>query len=347
MRNALHPWLRLGLRALAGALVATALLGRANASMTVLIGEPFGRFGTMMPVGHAAIYLDHLCADGPLKLRACRADEAPGVVIARYHRIGNIDWVATPVMEFLYAVENASQIPAWVTADDVWQLRQRYRRRYLASIVPDGQEKDKATDEWWETAGVAYNRRVWGYRLTTTAEQDARFMATLNATPNHHLYHLKKTNCANFAADMVNLYFPDAVKGGDHIADFGLMTPKQVARSVATYGQAHTELGLEVLDIAQVPGELRRSRPVRGSVEAGLKTKRYLVTLAILQPEIPVGLAVLYAIHGCWQVGAGAVLFNPASLPHSSAAPAEARSGQGADRSRMGNAPNQASEENR
>ena len=283
--------------------------------MTVLVGEPFGRFGTMMPVGHAAVYLDHLCADGPLKLRACRADEAPGVVVARYHRIGDIDWVATPVMEFLYAVERSAEIPSAATADQVWQLRQAYRRRYLAALVPDGHEKDKATDEWWETAGVAYNRRVWGYRLATTAEQDARFLAAMNEDANRHLYRLKKTNCANFAAELVNLYFPGAVKGGDHIADFGLMTPKQVARSVAAYGQAHPQLGLRVFEIAQVPGELRRSRPVRGSAEAGLKTKRYLVTLALLQPEIPVGLVLMYALHGRWQVGAGAVPFDPASLP--------------------------------
>jgi hypothetical protein len=29
--------------------------------MTVLIGEPYGRFGTMLPVGHAVIYLDRVC----------------------------------------------------------------------------------------------------------------------------------------------------------------------------------------------------------------------------------------------------------------------------------------------
>ena len=91
-------------------LLTGSVLPRARASMTVLVGEPFGNFGTMMPVGHTAIYLDHVCADVPLKLRACRVGEPEGVVVARYHRIGNIDWIATPVLEFLYAVERPEQI---------------------------------------------------------------------------------------------------------------------------------------------------------------------------------------------------------------------------------------------
>lgn len=288
-----------------------ALIKSACASLTLLVGEPFGDFGTMMPVGHAAIYLDHVCADGPLKLRMCAADEPQGVVIARYHRIGDIDWVATPVMQFLYAVDREEQVPAYATKENVVNLREAYRRRFMANIVPDGTEKDKSTDEWWETAGVAYNRRVWGYQVATTPEQDERFIATMNAAPNHHRYHVKKTNCANFAADMVNLYFPGVVKRGDYIADFGLMTPKHVARSLAEYGEAHPESSLKVMEISQVPGEFRRSRPVRGAAEAGLKTKRYLATLALIQPEIVVGLVILYLDHGRWQVGKGAELAGP------------------------------------
>lgn len=131
-----------------------------SGSLTVLVGEPFGNFGTMMPVGHTAIYLDRVCADGPLRLRMCDADEPAGVVIARYHRIGVYDWMATPVMQFLYATDRVEDVLTYATPENVWALRQRYRRRYLSWLVPDGMEKAKATDEWWETAGVAYNRRV-------------------------------------------------------------------------------------------------------------------------------------------------------------------------------------------
>ena len=288
----------------------------ARASLTVLVGEPFGNFGTMMPVGHTAVYLDRVCADGPLKLRMCRPGEQAGVAVARYHAIGQYDWIASPILEFLYAVEDPAQVPKYVTADQVWEMRQTYRRRYLSAIVPDGHEHDEFTGEWWETAGVAYNRRVWGYQIQTTEEQDERFVAMMNDRANHHLYHLRKTNCANFAADVVNFYFPGMVPRGDYIADFGLMTPKQVARCVGAYGSKHPEADLRVLEIPQVPGTLRRSRPVRGGAEAGLKTKRYLATLLVIQPEVPVALTFLYLQHGRWDISKGATVAKPSDWVH-------------------------------
>ncbi len=285
-----------------------------HASLTVLVGEPFGRFGAFLPVGHTAIYLDRVCADGPLKLRMCRNDEPHGVVIARYHRIGRIDWIATPIMQFLYATDKPEDIPAYATPRVVSEMRDRYRRNYLEAVVPDGTEKRKSIQEWWETAGVAYSRRLWAYQVNTTRAQDESFVSMMNSLPNHYRYHFRRSNCANFVADVVNFYFPGAVRRSDRVADFGLMTPKQVARSLAAYGAAHPEEDLRVLEIPQVPGSLPRSRPVRGGAEAGLKTKRYLVPLIAIQPEVPLALAVLYLDHGRWQVGKGAEIAQPAAF---------------------------------
>lgn len=277
----------------------------AHGSVAVLVGEPFGNFGTMMPVGHTAIYIDHLCADGPLKLRACHPGEAQGVVVARYHQLGQYDWLASPVMEFLYATDDPARVLSYATIDNSWALRQVYRKRYLEAIVPDGTEYDKATDEWWESAGTAYTRRIWGYQLATTAEQDRRFMNIMNERPNAHDYRLNNNNCADFAANMMNLYFPGSVRR-DRTADFGWMTPKNVARCVEAYGHAHPELKLKAFEVPQVQGSLRRSRPVRGAAEAGLTTKRYLATLLVIQPEVPVVCAILYLKHGRWKIGKGA-----------------------------------------
>ena len=284
--------------------------------MTVLVGEPFGNFGTMMPQGHTAIYLDHLCADGPLKLRECHAGEPEGVVVARYHRIGTTDWIASPVLEFLYASESPAAVPRYVTPELAWDLRERYRERYMAGLIPDGTEHSKLTDEWWETAGVAFNRRVWGYEVDTTPAQDEAFLRVLNSDPNHHLYRLHKTNCANFAADMVNLYFPGTVRGGDHVADMGLMTPKHVARCVYELGMRSPELHLRVIEVPQIPGTLRRSRPVYGAWETSIKTKRYLFTLGVIQPEIPLVGGILYAIHGRWSMDQHAEIVTPEHFAH-------------------------------
>jgi len=289
---------------------ATSHVADAHASITVLVGEPFGNFGTMMPVGHTSIYLDQVCADNPLKLRLCHPGEPQGVVIARYHGIAKIDWIATPVMEFLYATERPEDVLSYASLETTWELRQIYRKRFLKEIVPDGHEYDKATDEWWETAGMAYTRRLWGYQLASTREQDKAFIEALNARENRHAYRLNTRNCADFAADTVNFFYPGSVKR-NHIADFGWMMPKQVARSVEVYGLAHPELNLKVFEIPQIPGSLRRSRPALGAAEGLLKTKRYLFTLLVIQPEAPPILAVMYLDQGRWKIGRGAQVIGP------------------------------------
>jgi hypothetical protein len=284
---------------------------QAWASLTILVGEPFGRFGTMLPVGHIALYLDRVCADGPTRLRMCRPGEPAGVVIARYHRIGQTDWIATPIMQFLYATDRPEEIPAYATPELIDALRNRYREQYLDELVPDSRKNSKAFNEWRETVGVSYDRRVWGYELATSRDQDERFVALMNAEPNQHIYRLRKQNCANFAAGIVNFYFPGAIAGADRLADFGIMTPKHVARRVYEYGIDHPDAELKAIEIPQVPGSFRRSRPVRSGAEAGLKTKRYLVTLSLLQPEAVAGLLILCLEDGRWQIGAGSSVEEP------------------------------------
>ncbi len=311
-RNVAQPLpLSLCCRALLWVMLATGASAQAHASLTVFVAEPYGNFGTMMPVGHTAIFLDRVCADGPLKLRQCRAGEPAGVVIARYHAIGPYDWMATPVLQFLYAADTPDEIPSYVTRESAWEMRQSYRRRFLVSIVPDGTEKDSPVSEWSETVGAAYDRRIWGYRVDTTEEDDFRFIEWMNADRNRHLYRLKGTNCADFAAEAVNFYFPGAVPSPDRVADFGVMSPKQVARSMEAYGFRNPGAHLQVIEIPQVPGTLRRSRPVRGGAEGVLKTKRYLATLLVIQPELPLVLTCLYLQHGRWTIGRGAQIESP------------------------------------
>lgn len=286
------------------------LLPQARASVTVLVGEPFGSFGGMMPQGHVGIYLDHVCADTPVYLRLCRPGEM-GIVLARYHRVSNIDWLAIPVLPFLYGADTPEGVAQFMTPTREAEIRERYRLRYLRDIVPDGPNGTRAPkDEWVETIGVAFDRKVWGYRLNTTLEQDQRLIDSLNDRPNLRAYKLRTANCADFAANMVNLLYPGLVHR-DKVADFGLMTPKQVARSVANYGKAHPEANLTIVEVPQIPGTLVRSHPVRGVSETGLKSKRYLFSLSILQPEVIVGCGIVYLDRGRWKVGAGATQVSP------------------------------------
>jgi hypothetical protein len=124
--------------------VLAAGVSRALADAALLMEEPYGEFGSFNPTGHSAVYLNHVCAESPVKLRTCRPDEY-GVVISRYHRIGGFDWIAIPLVAYLYAVDQVGEIP--VTADVKLEsrLRRKCRRRYLLQIAPN------ASENWGDT----------------------------------------------------------------------------------------------------------------------------------------------------------------------------------------------------
>src|ERR1700730_11164648 len=109
----------------------------ACASATLLLEEPYGKMGFFTPTGHAAVYLSGVCADTPLVLRHCAPGET-GVVISRYDGVGGYDWVAIPLIPYLYAVERAEDVPLLANAKMAAFLRDRYRCKYLEDIAPDG-----------------------------------------------------------------------------------------------------------------------------------------------------------------------------------------------------------------
>ena len=105
--------------------------------------EPFGKFGAMNPTGHAAVYLNHVCAESPTELRMCEPGEY-GVVISRYHKIHKYDWIAIPLIPYLYAVEDATDIPATVDKAQVAASARCLSPRTSAGPRPGQQEGDGA-----------------------------------------------------------------------------------------------------------------------------------------------------------------------------------------------------------
>src|SRR3984885_13182789 len=144
--------------------------GMARPAVTLLLEEPFGTFGGMNPTGHAAVYLSHVCAASPLSLRRCREGEQ-GVVISRYHRIAGYDWIAIPIVPYLYAVERMDQVPQEVDEKDVLALRDDYRRRHLEDIVPDAGDGNVPPGDWIQLVGAAYDRTTYAFGITTTQDQ--------------------------------------------------------------------------------------------------------------------------------------------------------------------------------
>jgi hypothetical protein len=267
-------------------------VGSARASVTLLLEEPFGTFGRMNPTGHAAIYLSNVCAASPLTLRRCHEGEQ-GVVISRYDRVGGYDWIAIPLLPYLYAVDRPDQVPLSASEEDVVILRDKYRRSNLGEVAPDNEDGGPPADDWTQLVGAAYDRTSYAFGIETTAKQDDAFIQMFNSRANHRHFNIVFHNCADFVRQAVDFYYPHAIHRS-LIADAGIMTPKQAGKSLLSYSKHHPNLQFSVFVIPQVPGAIARSTPVRGVLESLVKSKKYavpLVSVAVLHPAVGGGLA--------------------------------------------------------
>lgn len=279
-----------------------------HASAALLMEEPYGVFGAMNPTGHAAVYLNHVCADSPTILRPCHDGEY-GVVISRYHKINGYDWIAIPLVPYLYAVDSPGDIPASVDKEQVAALRDAYRRAHLLSLAPDNPRGGPPKGEWTELVGESYDRKIHGFQVDSTPEQDAEFIALFNDRRNVGHFNLLFHNCADFSRVVLDTYLPHAVHR-NFIADAGLMTPKQVARSLVAYGKKHPETNMKAFAIPQVPGSVPRSHSVDGVAESLVKSKKYLIPLAVFVPEVTGGVVVAYLVDGRLKMPKDASVFD-------------------------------------
>jgi hypothetical protein len=275
----------------------------ANASATLLLEEPYGKLGFWSAAGHAAVYLSNVCAETPLVLRPCAPGET-GVVISRYDGIGKYDWIAVPLIPYLYAVEHPEDIPLFADAKTTAFLRDRYRRQYLEEVAPDLNNGGAPGGNWYELVGSSYDRTIYGYEIETSPEQDAALIRQLNSSPNESHFHAVSQNCADFAKDIVNFYYPKALQRSV-VADIGITTPKQIAKRLIRYSAHHPELPFSRFVIAQVPGSLPRSAAVRGVVDSFFRSKMYIVPSAVVSP-------IFAGCVGAVYFGTGAERFSPA-----------------------------------
>lgn len=303
-----RDWLRGCGAAVALLLLLLAQAGWAHASVALLMEEPYGDLGQFDPAGHAAVYLNHVCAASPIELRSCQPGEF-GVVISRYHKIGGYDWIAIPLIPYLYAVDNASEIPASVDKGQVAALRDEYRRKHLEDLVPDDKHGRAPNGDWTQLVGSAYDRTIHGFQVMSTEQQDERFIAIFNDRRNVGHFNALFHNCADFSRVVLNIYLPGAVHR-NFIADLGLTTPKQVARSLVKYGRRHPDVEMSAFVIPQVPGSIGRSHPVDGVAESLVKSKKYLLPMTVLSPPITGGLVVAYLAEGRMKLPKNAAVFN-------------------------------------
>jgi hypothetical protein len=278
-----------------------AATAHAHAGVTLFLEEPYSYDGAFAGTGHAAVYLTRVCAESPLVLRRCAPGEF-GAVISRYDNIAGHDWIAIPLIPYLYAVEKPENAP--LSADEKLAdfLRNQYRRAHLESIAPDGPDGEPPSGRWAQLLGVAYRRTIYGFQIDTSEEQDGELILKYNSAPNRDRFNVLTHNCADFARNLVNFYDPKALHRSV-VGDLGVSTPKQMARLFVRFGESHPDLHFSSFVIPQVPGGIRRSRPVRGIAESVFRAKKYMVPLLVVHPILA----------SCFVAGAvGVGHFNPA-----------------------------------
>jgi hypothetical protein len=266
-----------------------------RAQAALLMEEPYGFFGSVNPTGHNAIYFERVCAETPVKLRRCEAGEL-GAVIARYKGIAGYDWVAIPLVPYLYSVEDASQVPARVDRAAVHRLRDHYREAHLLSLGDNLPPGSFISGGWTQLVGVSYERRIYAFRFETSAEQDDDFIAYLNDRRNRSHFNLLFSNCSDFARFTLNFYFPGTFKR-DIFPDAGMTTPKQLAYKLERYAAQHPETHLTIFEVPQIPGYRRLSHRNK-SIAESLSTTSYAIPIAVLNPYLAGGLFADYLARG-------------------------------------------------
>ena len=250
---------------------------RVHADATLFIEAPINFLGHVSSTGHAALLVDDLCSDDHIHMRWCRAGEH-GEVISRYKGIDGYDWLAMPPGPYLFSVDSSDEIPATISLVEVNRLRSEYRANHPGSF-----ELDPPEDGWIQLLGASYRRRIICIRVHTTTAQDERLMQWLNGRPDRTHFNFFFSNCADFARQMLDVLFPRAVHR-NLLFDFGMTTPKQLESSLHHYAMQHPELAYEVYELPQVPGNIPRSGRLYGVTESLVKSKPYLLPVAVLDP---------------------------------------------------------------
>lgn len=261
-----------------------------HADVGLLLSEtPAEGLSQWISSGHSAIYLSRLCPETPVKLRLCTAGES-GSVISMYKGLNedqDFEWNAVPLSLFLYGVEDERDRPllAWPALFRL--LQDHARESYLAGVCATASCSANQRGDLRYLFASTFIRNAYIFQVKTTLQQDVAFMNRLNAKPNVNHYNGVTNNCADFAAEVLNFYFPGSARP-DHLNDFGVTSPKAISKSLTHYARRHPALELRVFRFTQVPGTYNSSHGARKGSEMLFRSKKFLLPLLLRPHELAV-----------------------------------------------------------
>lgn len=249
--------------------------------------------------GHSAVYFSRICAESPVRLRLCRPNEN-GSVMSNYINIGEdqrFEWNIAPLNIYLYGVEDPRFRPLFGSYEIKNLLEERYRTKYLIGYCDGPPCATSYKAEWRQMVAATLIRSVYIFVIDTTVEQDKELISQFNASPNENHFNGITRNCADFTKRVINTYFPHAATT-DYINDFGMTSPKAIARSFVRYAVRNPKSNLRVLHFAQVPGTIKRSNEVRSGTEQLYRSEKLLIPLLIFADYGVPAVAASYLLTG-------------------------------------------------
>ena len=183
--------------------------------------------------GHTAVYFSRICPESPVKLRLCRPGEQ-GSVISNYTTLGEdqpFEWNIVPLNMYVYGVEDPADRPLFASPKIKNALEETYRERCSPIIA-----RAKTAGRAEKPSGARWSAPNPSGHSTSCRLHDGRAGSKLidefNSLPNVNHFNGMTRNCADFAKHVIDTYFPHAAHR-DAINDFGMTSPKAVARSFA------------------------------------------------------------------------------------------------------------------
>jgi hypothetical protein len=249
--------------------------------------------------GHSAVYLSRICPASPVKLRLCGPHEQ-GSVMSNYTTLGEdepFEWNIVPLSVFVYGVAVPQDRPLFTSWNIKGALEQSYRESVLRDYCQGHNCRTSHDAEWREMVGATSERTLYILVVSTTLEQDKALIEKFNNAPNVNHFNGFRRNCADFTKDVINAYFPHAAHR-NAINDFGMSSPKGVARSFARYAHDQPEAEYHVMHFAQIPGTTKRSTECREGTEQLYHSKKLLLPMAFFAwHELPIAVGS-YALTG-------------------------------------------------
>lgn len=270
------------------ALIVTLLASaRARADVGVILNDSLDTsVARITGSGHSAVYLSRICPASPVKLRMCGPGEQ-GSVISNYTTLGEdqpFEWNIVPFNVYVYGVENPEDRPLFASSKIKGALEEAYRENVLADYCQSEGCRTSGKAEWREMVSAESERTFYILIASTTVEEDQKIIDEFNSLPNENHFNGMTRNCADFTKRIIDTYFPHAAHR-DPINDFGMTSPKAVARSFARWAHRHPGEQYRMVHFAQLPGTIKRSSECRSGTEQLYHSKKLLVPMAVFLPH--------------------------------------------------------------